>query len=113
MEQQKVDLFFMSRNDYFPPEQIPSMRQRMLEMDDSKAMMIQSVSYKDPTMLLIISLVVGELGIDRFLLGDTGLGILKLITCGGCGIWWLIDVIQIMNKTRQYNIQQFTKYSMM
>ena len=89
------------------------MRQRMLEMDDSKAMMIQSVSYKDPTILLIISLLVGELGVDRFLLGDIGFGILKLITLGGCGIWWLIDVILIMNKTRQYNVRQFTKYSMM
>ena len=37
----------------------------------------------------------GELGIDRFYLGYTGLGILKLITAGGFGIWWLIDLILI------------------
>jgi hypothetical protein len=44
---------------------------------------------------LLISLFVGSLGIDRFYLGYTGLGVVKLITLGGCGIWWLIDLVRI------------------
>ena len=50
---------------------------------------------KSKTTALILSILLGELGIDRFYLGYTGLGILKLITAGGFGIWWLIDVILI------------------
>ena len=47
---------------------------------------------------LLLSIFVGSLGVDRFYMGYVGLGILKLITMGGCGIWWLIDVILIATK---------------
>lgn len=47
---------------------------------------------------LIMSIVFGTIGVDRFIMGHVGLGILKLITAGGLGIWWLIDVILIATK---------------
>ena len=50
---------------------------------------------KSKVVALILSIFLGELGIDRFYLGYIGTGILKLITCGGFGIWWLIDLIMI------------------
>ena len=50
---------------------------------------------KSKVVALILSILLGELGIDRFYLGYIGTGILKLITCGGFGIWWLIDLIMI------------------
>ena len=50
---------------------------------------------KSKTTALILSILLGEHGVDRFYLGYVGLGILKLITAGGFGIWWLIDLILI------------------
>lgn len=50
---------------------------------------------KSKVVALVLSIFLGELGIDRFYLGYIGTGILKLITCGGFGIWWLIDLIMI------------------
>ncbi|MBN2325175.1 MAG: TM2 domain-containing protein [Spirochaetes bacterium] len=47
---------------------------------------------------LILSILVGSLGVDRFFMGHVGLGILKLLTFGGFGIWWLIDLILIATK---------------
>lgn len=57
--------------------------------------LLSSSEGKDWTVTLILSVLVGQFGIDRFYTGYTGLGILKLLTVGGCGIWWLIDVILI------------------
>jgi len=45
---------------------------------------------------LLLSLFAGSLGVDRFYLGYTGLGVAKLCTVGGCGIWYLIDLVKIV-----------------
>ena len=50
---------------------------------------------KSKIVALLLSIFLGELGIDRFYLGYIGLGILKLITFGGFGIWYFIDIILI------------------
>lgn len=50
---------------------------------------------KSQSTTIVLSYFFGWLGVDRFYLGYIGTGILKLITFGGCGIWWLLDLIQI------------------
>ena len=60
---------------------------------------------KDPTTILLFSIFLGGFGIDRFVLGQTVLGLFKLITLGGCGLWWFIDLFLIMGATKDINAQ--------
>ena len=58
--------------------------------------MQQMNSEKDWLITLILSIVVGGFGIDRFYTGSVLLGVLKLVTLGGLGVWWLIDLIMLV-----------------
>jgi TM2 domain-containing membrane protein YozV len=106
MDAQKVDMFIMANSKYFEGYQLAQIRERLLQMDDAKWALVQTMQFKDPTLSLIVSLLVGTLGIDRFLIGDTGLGVGKLLTCGGLGIWAIIDWFLIMGATREKNMEK-------
>jgi TM2 domain-containing membrane protein YozV len=110
MEAQKVDMFIMTNSKFFESHHIGLIRDRLLAMDDSKWALLTTAQFKDPTTMLIISILAGSLGIDRFMIGDTGLGIGKLLTCGGLGIWALVDWFLIQGAAREKNMEQLQKF---
>ena len=103
MDAQKVDMFLMTQAKTFLPQHVPIIKEKLMAMDDSKMLTVQSMDFKDPTTLLLISLFLGSLGVDRFMLGDTAMGILKLLTGGLCGIMTIIDWFSISNKAKEAN----------
>lgn len=107
MSYSKSDLFMMINSKFFESYQIPLVQKRIQDFSESQLNTAQSLPFKDPTTALIISVVGGTLGIDRFYIGDNGLGIAKLLTCGGLGIWAIVDLFLIMGATREKNLEMF------
>lgn len=100
MDQQKVDMYIMTNQKYFPAEKIMLIKERLLALDEQRFQMVSMIELKDPTTLLLISIFIGGLGIDRFMIGDTGMGILKLLTGGCCGVLTIIDWFTISKKNQ-------------
>ncbi len=109
MEQQKVDMFIATNAKYFESHLIPHINEMLLKADDSKYIYLQSLAPKDPTIMLIVSLLGGSLGIDRFVVGDVGLGVAKLLTCGGLGIWAIVDWFMIQGRARELNFEKLQR----
>jgi TM2 domain-containing membrane protein YozV len=110
MDSQKIDMYLMTNAKFFSPAHINFIRERLQAADDSKWGLINSADLKDPTTVLIVSIFAGSLGIDRFMIGDTGLGVGKLLTAGGCGVWWIVDLFLIQDATRQKNMEKLQMY---
>ena len=107
MDTQKVDMFMMMTAKYFESHHLNAVREKLLSLDESKWGLVQTMQFKEPTTSLIVSILGGSLGIDRFMIGDTGMGIGKLLTCGGFYIWTIIDWFLIMGATREKNMETF------
>ena len=72
--------------------------------------MVKKVKKVNWVLTLIMSILFGALGVDRFIMGHTGLGILKLvvtiITLGiGGFVWWIVDIVLIATKHKYKGVQ--------
>ena len=106
MDQQRVDMYIMTNQKYFPAEKIMFLKEKLRMADENKFSFVSTVELKDPTTLLLVSIFLGGLGIDRFMIGDTGMGVLKLLTAGCCGVLTIIDWFMISNKTKELNFNK-------
>lgn len=106
MEQQRVDAYIIANQKFFPSTKMMLLKDRLTSADDSRYAMLMSVELKDPTTMLLISIFLGVFGVDRFMLGDTGMGVLKLLTGGLCGILAIIDWFSISDKTKELNFNK-------
>ncbi|NLK38812.1 MAG: TM2 domain-containing protein [Clostridiales bacterium] len=102
----RLTSIFLSNGKYFPEEKIYLLKQKLLAADENALDRLSVIDLKDPTVSLIVSIFLGYLGIDRFLVGDIGLGILKLLTGGLCGIMAIVDWFLIMNRAKEINFNK-------
>ena len=106
MDASKLDMFVMTNQKYLPAEKIVFIKEKLKNIDEERFALVSSVEFKDPTTILLVSIFLGTLGVDRFMLGDVGLGILKLLTCGLCGIMTIIDWFTVQKKAKEANFNK-------
>ena len=100
-----VQQYIMANAKFFPEDSINELKARLSKLSQNQFNAIQGIQLKDPMIMLLLSLFLGSWGIDRFLLKEIGLGIIKLLTAGGCGIWTIVDWFLVMNRTREFNYE--------
>ncbi len=103
MEQQLVDQYIMTHRTYFPTEKVTYLKDKLIAADEQKFSSVLAAELKNPIKLLLVSLFLGTFGIDRFIMGEPRMGILKLSTAGVCGILTIIDWFSISHKTKNMN----------
>ncbi|HAZ00700.1 MAG: hypothetical protein A2W90_14585 [Bacteroidetes bacterium GWF2_42_66] len=111
MEQNKINLFLAQHGNKFPEANSFMLLEKMKTMSDDSFSAISMISFKNPTTWLLLYLFVPFLCfIDRIILGDVGLGILKLVTIGGFGIWVFVDIFTISSRVKQLNFKKLQPY---
>ena len=111
MEKEKACQLIAIYGDKFPDYALDDLLEQLQQKETEYSLTsLKFARTKDPTIALVLSLCIGTLGADRLYIGDTMLGILKLITCGGCGVWTVIDWFLIMNRTKEINYNNLTDF---
>ena len=81
-------------------------QQMMAGLTDQQKQMFMAqyaAESKDRTTLLLLSIFLGKFGVDRFMMDDVPMGLLKLFTLGCCGVLWIIDICTITKRVDEYN----------
>ncbi len=104
MQQNQVNMWLSMNAENFRQQDLFFVKNTLESMPDDCIMYLSGASFQKPSTIFIIAFF---LGWERFFIGSIGLGILKIITIYGLGIWWLIDVITANSRAKKYNLKQF------
>lgn len=104
MEKSKIDMFIIVNAENFNPQDLLIIKEKLETMSDDQLFLIQSADYQKPSFILMIAIL---LGWERFWLGEIGLGLLKILTCYGCFIWWFVDIFTAKARAKEYNFMKF------
>jgi TM2 domain-containing membrane protein YozV len=115
MEDAKIDQFTLLHGNKFATEDLLAIRERLKELDDSKFTFVIAQDYHSPNTLFWVSFFLGIFGVDRFMIGHTGLGVAKLfLSWATLWIWCLVDWLFFIKKaTKTANFEKFQTAAML
>ncbi|HII3693468.1 TPA: TM2 domain-containing protein [Pasteurella multocida] len=108
-QKQFAESYLLVNSNNFPNDKIFALKEKLSTITEDQKLLVQLVGLKSPTTVLILSLFLGALAIDRFYLGDIFLGILKIISILFYGIgliWVLLDIYLCYQHAKYYNFEK-------
>ena len=104
MTKENVNQLMMSLSGKIPEEKAILLKQKLENASDNAVANIASMNLHNPTHILLFSIFLGVFGVDRFMIGDTGVGIAKLLLGWlTCGIWPIIDIFITYKRAKEKN----------
>lgn len=110
MSPEKADMLLMNFKNFIPEEKVPAFRYALGKASADCYSDLGMAPLKNPMTVLLFSVFLGGLGVDRFYIGDTGMGIAKLLLGGFTfGIWPLIDIFLCYKEVKERNFTLLMK----
>lgn len=112
-KKQVINQFLLTNGKMFSSIDLIEVKKQLESLTTEQIQSLSVVEFLDPTINLVVSVVAGGFGADRFLIGQTDEAILKLVTLGGLGIWWIVDWFKIQDLTMKSNMDKFNENLML
>ena len=98
--------FLIKHKNYFEEFELYMLKDDLEALSKEELKLFMETNFVNPNANFTISLLTSVLGIDRFVIGQTDIGLVKLLTAGGLGVWAIIDWFQIKRLTQEYNYKK-------
>lgn len=108
-KKQVITQFLQTNGKMFSNSDLIEVKKQLESLTPEQIKSLSAVEYLDPNINLIVSIVAGGLGADRFLIGQTEYAVLKLVTIGGFFVWTVVDWFQIKDLTKKSNMDKFNE----
>lgn len=102
-QKNEYEIFMDDMQHYLGKKNFQELLTMLEKAAPEQVQLICEMSYKNPNSIILLSII--PLAIDRFVLKDTVLGIIKLLTGGLFGIWYLIDIFTAKSRAQKYNMK--------
>ena len=105
----RIQRFLIENKKYLSQQRIYDVKENLSSLNDEQLEQVEWIQFKDPIVMLLIAIFLGQFRVDRFMLGDKGKGVLKLVLMFLLvgWIWWIIDLFTINERTYEYNYNTF------